>query len=76
MRHTPRTFVGTATFEIAGLTCRHCGDAVAAAVRAVPGIDDVHVDLATGAVTVTARRPVDRADVDDALDAVGHLPQH
>ena len=74
MRHTPRTFVGTTTFEVTGMACGHCADALAGAVRALPGITAVAVELASGVVTVTAAEPVDRTDVADAIDTTGHHP--
>ena len=72
MRRTPRTFVGTTTFEVTGMTCGHCADALTGAVRALPGIAAVDVDLTTGVATVTAARPVDRGDVADVIDRTGH----
>lgn len=74
MSHTPRTFVGTTTFEVTGLTCGHCADALAGAIRRLPGIAAVAVDLGSGVVTVTAADPVDRGDVFAAIAATGHRP--
>ena len=59
----PRTFVGTTTFEVGGMTCGHCQQAVTAEISAVPGVETVTVDLPSGTVTVSATRPVDRADI-------------
>ncbi|WP_052436986.1 heavy-metal-associated domain-containing protein [Georgenia sp. SUBG003] len=72
MHRTPRTFVGTTAFEVAGMTCGHCADALTGAIRALAGVAAVDVDLAAGVATVTAARPVDRADVVDAIDGTGH----
>jgi copper chaperone CopZ len=74
MPSTPRTFVGTATLRVAGITCGHCLDAVQASVRHVPGIRSVAVDHAARTVTVVADQPVDRADVDAAVTRTGHTP--
>ena len=41
--------------SVAGMTCGHCVAAVTNAVRAVPGADDVTVDLKAGRVTVTGK---------------------
>ncbi|WP_127127272.1 heavy-metal-associated domain-containing protein [Georgenia sp. SYP-B2076] len=74
MRHTPRAFVGTTTFEVTGMTCGHCADALVGVIRALPGIAAIAVDLTSGVVTVTAAEPVDRADIADAIDTTGHHP--
>ena len=69
---TPRTFVGTTTFAVTGMTCGHCERAVTSEISAIDGVDTVTVDLATGAVTVTATSPVDRADIARAVDEAGY----
>ncbi len=74
MPMTPRVFIGTATVRVAGPPCGHCLDAMAAAVRQVPGIRSVALDHVTGTVTVVADQPVDRADVDAAVARTGHSP--
>jgi copper chaperone len=38
--------------NVSGMTCGHCVAAVSKAVRAVPSVSDVKVDLETGKVTV------------------------
>jgi copper chaperone len=38
--------------KVSGMTCGHCAAAVSKAVRAVPSVSDVKVDLETGKVTV------------------------
>ena len=72
MTDTPRTFVGSTTFTVTGMTCEHCQRAVSQEIAAVPGVDSVAVDLATGTVTVAAARPVDRADIAAAVDEAGY----
>ena len=69
---TPRTFVGTTTFAVTGMTCSHCEHAVTSEISAIDGVDTVTVDLATGAVSVTATKPVDRADIAQAVDEAGY----
>ncbi len=39
--------------KVSGMTCAHCVSAVGSAVRAVPGTEDVAVDLGRGEVWVT-----------------------
>jgi copper chaperone CopZ len=54
------------------MTCEHCRQAVTAEITAVDGVQTAVVDLATGLVTVTADRPVDRADIAAAVDEAGY----
>ena len=68
---TPRTFVGSTTFTVTGMTCAHCQRAVTDEIAAVAGVESVMVDLASGTVTVTSARPVDRADIAAAVDEAG-----
>jgi copper chaperone CopZ len=70
---TPRTFIGSTTFAVAGMTCAHCQRAVAEEISSVAGVETVSVDLATGTVTVTASGPVDRADITAAVDEAGYV---
>ncbi|MGY1650328.1 heavy-metal-associated domain-containing protein [Geodermatophilus sp. SYSU D01119] len=69
---TPRTFVGSTTFTVTGMTCGHCRRAVTEEIAAVDGVESVAVDLAGGTVTVTATHPVDRADIAAAVDEAGY----
>jgi copper chaperone CopZ len=69
---TPHTFIGVTTLQVVGMTCEHCRRAVTAEIAAVDGVETVTVDLAGGTVTVTAARPVDRADIAAAVDGAGH----
>jgi copper chaperone len=68
---SPRTFIGSTTCTVPGMTCGHCQRAVTEEVSAVDGVGSVSVDLASGMVTVTADRPVDRADI-AAIDEAGY----
>lgn len=38
--------------KVSGMTCGHCAAAVTKAVEAVPGVDEVNVDLERGEVRV------------------------
>jgi copper chaperone len=38
--------------KVSGMTCGHCVSAMSKAVKAVPAVEDVRVDLASGEVTV------------------------
>ena len=70
---TPRTFIGSTTFSVTGMTCDHCRRAVTQEISAVDGVESVDVDLASGTVTVSTARPVDRADIAAALDEAGYV---
>jgi copper chaperone CopZ len=69
---TPRTFIGSTTFGVPGLTCPGSRRAVTERIAAVDGVESVTVDPTTGTFTVTADRPVDRADIAAAVDAAGY----
>ncbi len=70
---TPRTFIGSTTFTVTGMTCDHCRRAVTQEISAVDGVESVDVDLASGTVTVGTARPVDRADIAAAVDEAGYV---
>ena len=56
---TFRTFIGSTTFQVNGMTCAHCVISVREEVGEVDGVTSVDVDLASGRLTVTG------ADLDD-----------
>jgi copper chaperone CopZ len=68
---TPRTFLGSTTFTVRGLTDAGSCSALVAGVTAVEGVDSVTVDLGGGAVTVRVSRLVDRADIATAVERSG-----
>ena len=70
---TPRTFVGSTTFTVTGMTCDHCRRAVTQEISAVDGVESVDVDLSSGTVTVSTARPVDRAEIAAAVDEAGYV---
>ncbi|HEP9100184.1 TPA: heavy-metal-associated domain-containing protein [Pseudomonas aeruginosa] len=43
----------TIELNVAGMTCGSCANSVNRALKRVPGVDDVHVDLARGTASVT-----------------------
>ncbi|WP_248963809.1 heavy-metal-associated domain-containing protein [Sphaerisporangium perillae] len=69
---TPRAFIGSTTFQVTGMTCAHCQRAVTEEISRIDGVESVTVDLPSGTVTVTAARPVDRADIAQAIDEAGY----
>jgi hypothetical protein len=71
MSNTPRVFVGTTTFLIAGLTTSGDLQTVTAAISDVPGIRVLAADE-HGLVTVTADRPVNRPELTAAIIRAGY----
>ena len=72
MSNTPRVFVGTTTFLIAGMTSRTDLQTVTAALNGFPGVLVVAADPVAGMVSVTAERPVNRADLTTAVIQAGY----
>ncbi len=59
--------------KVEGMSCQHCVAAVTRAVKAIPGVDDVAVDLGSGLVTVRGGAgAVSRRQVVDAIEAAGY----
>ena len=72
MNTTPRTFVGTTTFRVRGMTCAHGEHAVVSSISRLDGVQGVIVDLPTGLVTIAVDRPTDRAGIAAAIDDAGY----
>ena len=64
--------MATKTYTVTGMTCSHCVNAVHSEITHIPGVTDVRVDLASGALTVTSEQPVDDAAVAAAVDEAGY----
>jgi copper chaperone len=64
--------MSTATYTVTGMTCSHCVASVTEEVSEVPGVTDVQVDLASGALTVTSDAPVDGSAVRAAVEEAGY----
>jgi Cu2+-exporting ATPase/Cu+-exporting ATPase len=52
IQHTIRSCTMKKSIRIEGMSCGHCTSAVAKALRAVPGVEDVNVDLASKTAAV------------------------
>ena len=61
-----------ATYTVAGMTCAHCVASVTEEVSEIPGVEDVQVDLASGAVAVTSNQPVSAGAVKAAVEGAGY----
>jgi len=72
MSNTPRVFVGTTTFLIAGMTSGTDLQTVTAAINGFPGVRVAIADQVAGLVTVTAERPVNRTDVTAVIVQAGY----
>ncbi len=64
--------MSTTTYQVQGMTCGHCVQAVSQEVGALPGVQKVDVDLAQGALTVTSEAELDREAVRAAVDEAGY----
>ena len=62
----------TASYLVTGMTCQHCVHAVTEEVSAVPGVDDVSVDLDSGQLTVVSNDEVPFAAIASAVDEAGY----
>jgi copper chaperone len=62
----------TTTYTVTGMTCAHCVSAVTEEVTKIPGVVDVQVDLASGAVAVTSAEPLDETSVQAAVEEAGY----
>lgn len=62
----------TTTYRITGMTCGHCVEAVTRALRELPGVHDVTVELAAGQATVSSAAPLPVDEVRHAIDEAGY----
>ncbi|MDR0837678.1 MAG: cation transporter [Propionibacteriaceae bacterium] len=63
--------MATTQYIITGMTCEHCVAHVTEEVSAIPGIDAVRVDLASGSMEIDADTTPLFADVTAAVDEAG-----
>ncbi len=64
--------MSTQTYTVTGMTCGHCVASVTEEVQEIGGVQDVAVDLATGALTITSSQSVDDAAVKAAVEEAGY----
>lgn len=64
--------MSTSTYTVAGMTCQHCVASVTEEINAIDGVQDVTVELPTGAVTVTSEEPLDDDAVRAAVTEAGY----
>ena len=66
----------TRTYDVTGMTCEHCVQAVTEELTALDGVTAVTIELAAGgtsAVTVHSSAPLDPAEVAEAVDEAGYV---
>lgn len=63
--------MSTTTYQVSGMTCGHCVQAVTSEVSAIDGVTDVQVDLESGRVDVTGEGVTEEA-VRAAVDEAGY----
>ncbi|HZM80225.1 MAG TPA: heavy metal-associated domain-containing protein [Candidatus Limnocylindrales bacterium] len=62
----------TTTYQITGMTCDHCVNAVSQELSALPGVRGVEVDLGAGTATVTSDSMLPLDKVRNAVDEAGY----
>ena len=62
----------TTSYLVTGMTCQHCVRAVTEEVSAVPGVEDVSVDLGSGQLTVVSNDEVPFTAIASAVDEAGY----
>ena len=64
--------MATATYEVTGMTCEHCVNAVKGEISQLQGVEQVDVELEGGKVTVQSGAPVDDAEIRSAVEKAGY----
>lgn len=62
------------TYQVTGMTCGHCVNAVSTELRSIEGVQDVTVELdpaGASTVTVASAQPLRPEQVSAALDEAG-----
>jgi copper chaperone CopZ len=60
------------TYEVPGISCQHCVNALTHEIGQVCGVQHVEVDVERQQVTVTSAHPLDRVVVAAAVDEAGY----
>lgn len=59
-------------YQVSGMTCGGCASRVSKQLAEVPGVRDVSIDVASGAVTVISSTELDDAAVGKAVAQAGY----
>ena len=62
----------TSTIKIKGMSCQHCVMAVTNALKEVPGLDKVNVNLELGSATFEHEQPIDMNVIKSAVEREGY----
>ena len=62
----------TSAYQVTGMTCGHCVQAITTEIGALPGVEEVHVDLSSGSVVVASLQPLVESDVAAAVHEAGY----
>jgi copper chaperone CopZ len=62
----------TATYTVSGMTCGHCAASVREEILELDGVQDVAVEVESGAVTVTSAAPLAEDSVRAAVTEAGY----
>jgi copper chaperone len=60
------------TYQVTGMHCGHCAQAVTEEISTIRGVRRVDVDVATGRVTVESDDPLSTDDVRAAVTEAGY----
>ncbi len=60
------------TLKIKGMSCAHCAKAVEKALKEIPGVLSVQVDLGKGTASVETQTPLDRGLVRQKIEKAGY----
>jgi copper chaperone len=58
--------------KVKGMSCGHCAAAVTKALESLPGVSQVHVDLATGRVSFTSEAAMSVEELDRVIKNAGY----
>ena len=59
-------------YNVQGMTCGHCAQAVTTEIKKLAGVADVDVTVESGTVTVSSASTLDIEDVAAAVDEAGY----
>lgn len=59
-------------FTMTNLTCEACIKVSTIALKKLPGVTDVMIDLATGAAHLQSSEPINPKEVEEVLNAKGY----
>lgn len=62
----------TTEFNVQGMTCGHCAQAVTTEIKKLAGVGDVQVSVESGIVAVQSVDPLNPDDVASAVDEAGY----